>query len=1570
MTTRPPIAPTVDPDLVRRTPDDDRPPRAVPLSPGHEPTDPSSIPDHDDGPEAFEAARREAETARRRGAPTVRWAADADQPDYAHLLAADRAGVVPSRIFRLTPDVLDLIIRANAFKPVGPDGLMVFALRGALMTKESIAEDRDWIEIEDTRPDHKSFCCTIGLYDRNARKITGYLASTVPVGTNMTAYYERVKTGRPGDGVNCLPTGCYLFRVNSHKKGTIKPALRMTEPGSVDTDAAMTVLRTHDDLSFTHADVWDKTTPYDNVHCAYFDNRFSSSGCLTIKGADGAGPWGRFQDRIRKYLWDTHISVLLVTGRDAAIAAELIASGRAKDDALVLACLGRLRLGSEHAAVGELQRRLGFTGTDYFGAGTRFSLVEAERRQGAIPSDSIYSPDDDKALGWGLLTPALVSGTVSQAPAPTTGGTAPPPGPAIDIRLDPSTLMLAGGAPGAIMSGDRKTLTVPGEGVWQVGPDPGRITFQPEPGFSGKPQPIRYQIADTLGQTATATLSLEVAPPNLPPTLEPDTARTTSGRPVVIAVLANDIDTDGTIDTASVRLKAPALGATLGPDGKSMTVPGEGVWTVLPDGGLSFQPEMAFLGEARALYTATDDKGATAEGNVVVTVNPGAEPPIAADDTASVTAGAPVTVDVLANDKPGRPLTAPVTETTTPPPTDTTGPTPGPSTPEEDELPIPPGLRLTPESLRRLAPKAKPGYVAALCGIGNKLLAEQGINASPRRLCHFLAQILHESGGLTIEHEDMRYSAARICKVWPSRFSSVSAAQPFAHNPEKLANKVYGGRLGNDQPGDGWLYRGRGLVQITGRESYRNMGRALGLELESNPELAIDPEAAVRIAIQTWVQKKNDRTLMNRLADVNDIEAITRLINGGLTNIEDRRNYFRAAWSLLGTGGAPVATDASDALSRGNSGPAVAKLQRLLVKVGMFPKDETIDGTFGPNTERAVARFQALTKLNISGVADKATIEALEKAPEAPFLPDAESARRRGGRRDGEDAGTGGWRDVVTVAAVLLLILAAALFALGTSWSGPLEIPPGQVLIATGALAALAVLLMFGQILPLTGGEGPRGAGATAKGAAPTSFRELDQMLRARGLDERHFADDEPIRGAPGLPEEDLEAAPAAPTPTELVPSSAISAPQQTTTRAPDATLATAKPFPVSAPNAPFVILAMFGGDNNLTAQVRKDLEEMAAGAARYGGIAVLALADTEDGPGMVVEVTPGGRIETVEHLSEIDTGDPETLALFLSRALVTYPRARKAIGFWDHGTGVFDENDPAEVILKRTLGKRARERRPARRLLIPAAHRAEFEKEPGTRAMLHDNSGGVLTNLEAGAMLKAAFARAGMTDKVDLIYSDTCLNGMIEVMEELGAFAHCLVASCETEPALGWDYEDWIRRMADEVPVEPGDWARLAVRAFAKSYTGLTAEYPCTLSAFQGENDITEAFAHLVSVAEKKGLSGFSIMTLARSRCQAFDQRDSYDLVSFALSLEALARGPEPELADAAAAMAAAVRAARLDTVALGPTVGECEGLAFWFPSSRRSLELDVGTYRRLKFNRDTHWAEYLAEMYGLEIS
>lgn len=165
---------------------------------------------------------------------------------------------------------------------------------------------------------------------------------------------------------------------------------------------------------------------------------------------------------------------------------------------------------------------------------------------------------------------------------------------------------------------------------------------------------------------------------------------------------------------------------------------------------------------------------------------------------------------------------------------------------------------------------------------------------TPLRLAHFMAQTHVESCGYTRLVENLNYSARRLTQVWPSRFPTLASAQPYANNPQALANKVYGGRMGNVNPGDGWKHVGRSLKMITGLENYTKCAARTGLDLVNNPELAADPEHSVHIACDYWGSH-----CLNALADRDDVLAITKAINGGTIGLADRKAQLARAKALI-----------------------------------------------------------------------------------------------------------------------------------------------------------------------------------------------------------------------------------------------------------------------------------------------------------------------------------------------------------------------------------------------------------------------------------------------------------------------------------------------------------------------------------------------------------------------------------------------------------------------------------------------------------------------------------------------
>ena len=167
------------------------------------------------------------------------------------------------------------------------------------------------------------------------------------------------------------------------------------------------------------------------------------------------------------------------------------------------------------------------------------------------------------------------------------------------------------------------------------------------------------------------------------------------------------------------------------------------------------------------------------------------------------------------------------------------------------------------------------------------------INTPKRQAC-FIGQCMHESGGFRALRENLNYSAKALMNTWPSRFPDADTAEKFERNPSAIANKVYSGRMGNTEDGDGAKYIGRGLIQLTGKDNYRAFGEAIGEDLVANPQLVEEPRYAALSAGWFW----NKRGL-NALADAMDITTLTVRINGGKIGIDDRIAKINKALDVL-----------------------------------------------------------------------------------------------------------------------------------------------------------------------------------------------------------------------------------------------------------------------------------------------------------------------------------------------------------------------------------------------------------------------------------------------------------------------------------------------------------------------------------------------------------------------------------------------------------------------------------------------------------------------------------------------
>jgi len=215
---------------------------------------------------------------------------------------------------------------------------------------------------------------------------------------------------------------------------------------------------------------------------------------------------------------------------------------------------------------------------------------------------------------------------------------------AASAPLDPSSVLLLDPS----TSTYRSTVTVAGQGSYVANGD-GSVTFTPESGFTGAATPVTYRVADHNGSTATASVTVTVAMP-APPTAQPDSETTPQHVPVTVEVLANDVAGVGaTLPPSTVRLLDPVDSVPV----TTVTLAGEGTFTVAPDGSVDFEPDVGFVGDATVAYQVSDELGQTATATVSVTVT--AVVPVAADDTAHTPSGRPVTLEVLANDTAGDP---------------------------------------------------------------------------------------------------------------------------------------------------------------------------------------------------------------------------------------------------------------------------------------------------------------------------------------------------------------------------------------------------------------------------------------------------------------------------------------------------------------------------------------------------------------------------------------------------------------------------------------------------------------------------------------------------------------------------------------------------------------------------------------------------------------------------------------------------------------------------------------------------------------------------------------------------
>jgi putative chitinase len=204
---------------------------------------------------------------------------------------------------------------------------------------------------------------------------------------------------------------------------------------------------------------------------------------------------------------------------------------------------------------------------------------------------------------------------------------------------------------------------------------------------------------------------------------------------------------------------------------------------------------------------------------------------------------------------------------------------------------------ITAEQFAHLFPRAQDP--ASWAESMNNVFPTYDIN-TPHRVAAFLAQCGHESGGWTVFEENLNYSAQGLNGIFKKYFPTLESAQPYARKPEMIANKVYGGRMGNgpESSGDGYKYRGRGPIQLTGAANYKAFAQEMfddWQNLYDNPDwVTSDRDFALMSAIWFWNKNK-----LNVQADAGDIKLMTKKINGGYIGLEDRIKHYNEAIHLL-----------------------------------------------------------------------------------------------------------------------------------------------------------------------------------------------------------------------------------------------------------------------------------------------------------------------------------------------------------------------------------------------------------------------------------------------------------------------------------------------------------------------------------------------------------------------------------------------------------------------------------------------------------------------------------------------
>lgn len=203
---------------------------------------------------------------------------------------------------------------------------------------------------------------------------------------------------------------------------------------------------------------------------------------------------------------------------------------------------------------------------------------------------------------------------------------------------------------------------------------------------------------------------------------------------------------------------------------------------------------------------------------------------------------------------------------------------------------------ITAELLQKLCPKTKSAVLQQYVDPLNDVVDYYDISKTNERLACFLAQIIHESGGFTAVKENLNYGAAGLMKTFKKYFPTIELATEYQRQPSRIANRVYANRMdnGSESSGDGWKFRGRGLIQLTGKYNYTQFAKGLNITLDEVVEYMETPAGACSSAGWFW-----DNNELNVYCDKKDFIGLTKRINGGTNGLEDRKHHYELALQLL-----------------------------------------------------------------------------------------------------------------------------------------------------------------------------------------------------------------------------------------------------------------------------------------------------------------------------------------------------------------------------------------------------------------------------------------------------------------------------------------------------------------------------------------------------------------------------------------------------------------------------------------------------------------------------------------------